>query len=236
MINTTTATTAALLAFFNANTGGAQVKKFADRKTAERRVTLLLEEMADESSQLTHSKNIASVEIEDFNSTLPDLDKMYAEAYVEQAPLAPIDAISLPSGFGVHGQQCCPACGIDLNNGVGEHTQEVNGKFIKHAQFQYECLGCGHEFGPAITNHYVRPSGAPITSRPAMAASLKLDRQILSVNSGIVYKNACQVWKSGLVSSSQCDRLSAVLYGAAKAGNRLMSVTINGHIFALAVK
>ena len=40
-----TASTAELLAFFNANTGGAQVKKFADRKTAERRVLALIEEM-----------------------------------------------------------------------------------------------------------------------------------------------------------------------------------------------
>jgi len=39
------ASTADLLAFFNANTGGAQVKKFADRKTAERRVKALIEEM-----------------------------------------------------------------------------------------------------------------------------------------------------------------------------------------------
>jgi len=58
----------------------------------------------------------------------------------------------------------------------------------------------------------------------------------VSVHSGIVYKNACQVWKAGLVSASQGDRLSAVLYGAAKQGNRLMSLTLNGHLFALAVK
>lgn len=40
-----TATTAALLAFFNANTGGAPVKKFKDRKTAEARVGKLMDEM-----------------------------------------------------------------------------------------------------------------------------------------------------------------------------------------------
>ena len=76
----------------------------------------------------------------------------------------------------------------------------------------------------------------PATVRPAMAASLKLDRQILEVTSGKTYANACQVWKAGLVSSAQGDRLSAVLYGAAKAGNRLMSLTLNGHTFTLAVK
>ena len=40
-----TATMAELLAFFNANTGGAQVKKFSDRKNAETRVSKLMDEM-----------------------------------------------------------------------------------------------------------------------------------------------------------------------------------------------
>ncbi len=44
-INVKTATTAALLAFFNANTGGAQVTKFKDHATAETRVSKLLAEM-----------------------------------------------------------------------------------------------------------------------------------------------------------------------------------------------
>jgi len=199
MINTTTATTAELLAFFNANTGGAQVKKFADRKTAERRVNALLEEMAEEAplEGLAHPDNIAAAEREIAARALEGEDM--SNAVVDPVTSA-INFIRTEA------------------NDFASVTEE------QHAEHRVE------------TNHYVRPSGMPITQRPAMSASLKLDRQILSVNSGIVYKNACQVWKSGLVSSSQCDRLSAVLYGAAKQGNRLMSVTINGHIFALAVK
>ena len=234
MINITTATSAELLVFFNANTGGAQVKKFADRKTAERRVSALVAEMAEE----------YALEME------PNHEPA---AYIEHAPLAPIDAevvtaeepvitdlntmreeASHPYGYTVHGHDNCPHCGIHLSNGVGEDGQEVNGKAIKHDAFQYECLGCGAEFGPAV----VRKS-TPVSTgvlRPAMAASLKIDRQIVEVSTGVVYANACQVWKAGLVSASQGDRLSAVLYGAAKAGNRLMSVTVNGHVFALAVK
>jgi len=42
MLNITTATTAELVAFYNANAATA-VKKFADRKTAERRVAALIE-------------------------------------------------------------------------------------------------------------------------------------------------------------------------------------------------
>lgn len=44
------ASTSALLAFFNANTGGNQVAKFRDRQTAERRVLALIAEMAAEES------------------------------------------------------------------------------------------------------------------------------------------------------------------------------------------
>lgn len=44
----------------------------------------------------------------------------------------------------------CPHCGIHLSNGIGVHLQEVNGKVIKHKAFEYECLACGEEFGPAI--------------------------------------------------------------------------------------
>lgn len=44
----------------------------------------------------------------------------------------------------------CPHCGIHLSNGIGVHLQEVNGEVIKHKAFEYECLACGEEFGPAI--------------------------------------------------------------------------------------
>jgi len=44
MLNITTATTAELVAFYNANAATA-VKKFADRKTAERRVSTLIESL-----------------------------------------------------------------------------------------------------------------------------------------------------------------------------------------------
>jgi hypothetical protein len=216
MINITAATTAELLAFFNANTGGAQVKKFADRKTAERRVQALVDEIAAEGSSDPY-------------------------AFTGTAEFSKVENITddcSVTGFSTHGLTHCPSCGVHLSNGVGEDGQEVNGKAIRHDAFQYECLGCGHEFGPAIvkTNHYVRPSGKPITSRPEMAASLKLDRQILSVTSGNVYANACQVWKAGMVTAAQGDRLSAVLYGEAKRGNRHASLTIGNYVFTLAVK
>lgn len=47
MLNITTATTAELVAFYNAN-ASTPVKKFADRKTAERRVAALIETLPTE--------------------------------------------------------------------------------------------------------------------------------------------------------------------------------------------
>lgn len=235
MINITTATSAELLAFFNANTGGAQVKKFADRKTAERRVGALVQEMREEAMD---DAEIAAWNNGHATPEAPEGEDLLEAVTAEEPVITDLNTMreeaSHPYGYTVHGHDNCPHCGIHLSNGVGEDGQEVNGKAIKHDAFQYECLGCGAEFGPAV----VRKS-APVSTgvlRPAMAASLKIDRQIVEVSTGVIYANACQVWKAGLVSASQGDRLSAVLYGAAKAGNRLMSVTVNGHVFALAVK
>lgn len=44
----------------------------------------------------------------------------------------------------------CPHCGIHLDNGYGFHGDDVNGEIVKHEEFEYMCLGCGGEFGPAI--------------------------------------------------------------------------------------
>lgn len=44
----------------------------------------------------------------------------------------------------------CPHCDIHLSNGYGVHGDDVNGETIKHEEFEYACLGCGEEFGPAI--------------------------------------------------------------------------------------
>ena len=239
-MNVSTATTAELMVFFNANTGGAPVKKFADRKTAERRVQALLDEIAAD-------EVIAKVEIiqRAIAEAHPDsIDAAYREiaareaegedmtgATVDPVTTAIIKPMAESRLINEYGAEVCPHCGIDLRNGVGQHLQEVNGTYIKHEKLQYACLGCGQEFGPEIVRR--SPSGKPVTPRPAMSQSLKLDRRITCVDSGKVYANACQVWKDGLVSASQGDRLSATLYGAAKAGNRLMSLTINGHVFAL---
>lgn len=216
-MNVSTATTAELLSFFNANTGGAQVKKFADRKTAERRVAALIAEMIEEGDAEGY-----------------DLSGITAEAGIDRAPTNEENGEGPFKSAAEINRDACPSCGATLDITSGRVINRAGHQHVVDESY-FTCHGCGHEWGTK-DNHYVRPSGAPITSRPEMVKSLKLDRQIESVLTGIVYKNACQVWKAGLVSASQGDRLSAVLYGAAKQGNRLMSITINGHLFALAVR
>jgi DNA-directed RNA polymerase subunit RPC12/RpoP len=188
-INVNTATTAELVAYYNANSV-VPVKKFQDRATAERRVAELIAE---------------------------DRDYIY--------------------GFADHGLIRCPHCKIHLNNGVGIHRDEVNGKMTTFTEkHEYWCMACGGEFGPLLTKPAPRGVRKVLGPRPEMVKTMKLDRKIMEEGTGNVFKNASAVWKSGLISSSQCDRLSAVLYGAAKAGDRLATLTINGRTFTLANK
>jgi hypothetical protein len=198
-INVKSASAVELLAFYNAHSGREAVKRFADRRSAEKRVSILLAERQ-------------------FNvpTPLPEVDAEDARYITD------------------YGVAYCPSCRIHLSNGVGHHMQDVNGKPVRHSKFQFECLGCCEEFGPLIGRSV---NGRPVTSmgpRPAMVESLKLDRRIMHVDTNVVYANANRVFKAGLVSSAQGDRLSATLYRAAKVGNRQEHVVINNLTFRLA--
>ena len=203
--NVPTATTAELLAFFNANTGGAQVKKFADRKTAERRVLALIAEIAEEQSATPAGRAAA-------NSS-------------------PVTKTPVVGEFAN-----CPHCGVHLSNGYTTYdAMREDNLDVSDATHEYMCLGCGGYFGPELAQAEKKAPARTGKARPAMAESLKLDRRITHVETGTVYENACRVWKAGLVSASQGDRLSATLYGAAKKGD-YVSLTVNGHTFTLTAR
>lgn len=70
--------------------------------------------------------------------------------------------------------------------------------------------------------------------REAQKTSMKLDRRISVVGSGEIYKNACAMWKANptWMTSAQEDRLTKVLYAAAKRGEKIV-VEINGRAFEL---
>lgn len=177
-INTKTATTAELVAFYNAHSGCEPVKRFSDRRNAEKRVEKLLAERQ-------------------FNIPSPLVD-------------------------GQH----CPVCGsADLYFG-----RVVREKLIDE-EHVVTCRSCDYtvDWRKSKSNKPATKAGP----RPAMKQSLKLDRRILHVETGTVYANACQVWKAALVTSSQGDRLSATLYGAAKRGE-FPVLNVNGHNFKLA--
>lgn len=177
-INVKTATTAELVAFYNAHSGCDPIKKFSDRRNAEKRIEKLLAERQ-------------------FNIPQPLVDNQH-----------------------------CPVCGsADLYFG-----RMVREKLVD----EEHCVGC-HSCGYTV-DHRSGKSSKPVTKvgpRPAMKQSLKLDRRIVHIETGNIYANACQVWKAALVTSSQGDRLSSTLYGAAKRGE-FPVLTVNGHNFKLA--
>jgi len=234
-IETAVAVSKKLIAFYNANTGGAQVKKFSDRDTAERRCVKLAQELEAEgvlSSELFLAIANGTEAVAGYN---PDqLNGFQAREAAKEAAVESVTGVTeVLKGSSEHltQERACPGCG---------GTQDITaGRIVIRAGHQvlidedvFTCHPCGHEWG--TPDAPAKKSVSTGLTRPEMAKSLKLDRAIQEVTTGHIYANACQVWKAGLVSSAQCDRLSATLYGAAKAGNRLMSVTVNGHVFTLA--
>ena len=244
----TLATGLQLISFYNEHSIKS-VKKFADRNTAEKRVLRLIQDMINNATNPRGEEQRILEALSGFPTSVaatPDYssaavaarvaaDKFQDGEFGRLEGLEPeVEDDGTVSGFSVHGLINCPSCGIPLSNGVGEHNQEVNGKLVKHTHFEFECLACGEEFGPALPT-VKKVTANKVGPRPAMAQSLKIDRRIVDLLTGEEYANACQVWKAGLVSAAQGDRLSAVLYGAFKTtGKRDATVAINGHTFRLA--
>jgi hypothetical protein len=244
--NTRAATMSQLLTFFNANTGGAQVKKFADRPTAEKRVQKLVDEMAAEefepaevaffaaqrAVELAHPDNIAAAEREIATRQAEGEDM--SDATIDPVTSAIVNhsaantRIAAMLAAEVSGD-ACPNCGA---------TQDItSGRVINRFGHQvlvdeglFTCHSCSHEWGAA--DKAPKAAAAYRTVRNNMVTSLKLDRRIVHTDTGSIYANACQVWKAGLVSASQGDRLSSVLYTAAKNNDRVVTV-VNGHTFRL---
>lgn len=87
---------------------------------------------------------------------------------------------------------------------------------------------------PAAEASSEAPEETPAPQRPTMSASLKLDRRIVCVETEQVWKNAHTMWVENpdWMTSSQQDRLTAQLYKAAKAGQKI-SVTVGDRQFQL---
>lgn len=115
IIDVTTATTAELVAFYNEH-ADTPVKRFSDRKTAERRVAALL--------PCTEETCCTEVELKDGELVCakcgtPEQEMNEAkEEYAEQLKRSEI----------------CPKCGIDMLENGYDHNSAGG----------YICLGCGH--------------------------------------------------------------------------------------------
>lgn len=90
----------------------------------------------------TAADQVLADEIGNEDPTDAEIDESNAPAK-QPAPIGAVLTLS-PHDY------VCPHCGIDLENGVGAHLQELNGGLVHHDAYIYECLGCGKEFGPAI--------------------------------------------------------------------------------------
>lgn len=160
------------------------------------------------------------------------------ETMLNQEPVADLveDDPTQAYGYERHGLTHCPKCGIHLDNGVGTHAEEVNGKWTVHTKtYENWCMACGGEFGHLLPGKVEKKVGTPHAN---MKTSLKLDRriQLLDENGNIVasWKNAYQMWKQHMdwMTTGQQDRLTAQLYAAAKLGQKI-TVEINGRSFQL---
>ena len=254
--NVKTATTAQLVEFYNDH-AESSIKKFRDRATAEARCQAILDAIAEEESKpvakpekkiggMTLAETVAfaqAVAGKKSIKTAPKAEPVYVKVTTPGQPAPSLQPAKeetiVEEGvrlLNTYGFTHCPKCGEHLSNGVGEHQQEVNGKKIKHDEFQFECLACGEEFGPSI--HKASESEGErahsATQADTMKTSLKLDRTITCTETELVYDNAHRMWKANptWMTSSQQDTLTAKLYAAAKKGEKLV-VEINGRHFYL---
>lgn len=78
-----------------------------------------------------------------------DNGKTVCEAFNEKDEAVQVD-LDQSHELQMYGMTNCPHCNVHLENGVGTHLQQVNGTYIKHEKYEFECLACGEEFGKLI--------------------------------------------------------------------------------------
>ena len=226
-INTLTATTKELVAFYNAHAhelGKKEVKKFADRETAQLRVAQMVADLEVEQ------------EVEQIPSTLSVCLGLAPAPYQNEAMRvrkALADAINTDYEArhnAPYNLTACPECGSEeiysgrCENGVVVDENLVGG-----------CHLCEWEYD---VRSKAKKSSSTGETREAMKTSLKLDRTIAAYDeTGKVlgtWVNACRMWKQNLdwMTSAQQDGLTAKLYKAAKQGEKIR-VVINGRGFEL---
>lgn len=139
-MNVTTATTAELVAFYNANST-TPVKRFSDRKTAERRVAALL--------AVEQQQNVVKVTAQEIAAAAR---RAMAENKVHSAH-----------------QLACPECGDTDNLTTGE-VKLLRGMQHVVNEHIADCHSCGHEWN-TLTGKPLRKVAASSERSVAIAAS-----------------------------------------------------------------
>jgi len=225
-----------LLAFYNANTAGNQVKKFADRKTAERRCALLAEELEAEgftedeiiTAILAGTELIKQVESEDEEVSAPVVKQV-----AEFTPNEVYDSESDDQDIAPTEEFACPSCGATVDITSGRIVERAGMQHIVDEGY-HTCHGCGNEWGTkdSVSAPSTGNKRGPV---PAIAESMKLDRRTMCLETGEEWSNAGKIWTTHgteWMTYAQHDKLTRTLYSAAKAGSPLTYV-VNGRSFRL---
>lgn len=107
------------------------------------------------------------------------------------------DSGSSVTGYKIHEYHNCPHCGIHLSNGVIEHGDEVGEKILKLKEFQFECMACGSEFGPALkktTKSITRSTSISESWNDQVVAEKRARRDAVEVN-GVQYRSVAQAFQ-----------------------------------------
>lgn len=220
------ASTSELVAFYNKNCecfGKKQVKKFADRTTAQLRVRQMIEDIEAEQAELAVSSAPSQLAI--------CLGLAPASSATEGMVCGEVTTKAVfEDEVSPYNRTTCPQCGSEeLYSGRCESG------FVVDENLVGGCHHCDWEYDVRSSKKSPAPTGEV---REAMITSLKLDRTITAYDESMaqigVWKNACQMWKQNLdwMTSAQQDGLTAKLYKAAKAGEKIR-VVINGRTFEL---
>jgi len=101
------------------------------------------------------------------------------------------------TGYKIHEYHNCPHCGIHLSNGVIEHGDEVGEKILKLKEFQFECMACGSEFGPALKHaakSITRSTSISESWNDSEIAAKRARRDNVEVN-GVQYRSVAQAFQ-----------------------------------------
>jgi len=133
----------------------------------------------------------------------------------------------------------CPHCldFADASTYGADATITAAGEEGTAAGNRMECHSCGtiYSRGGAV---YTGGKGGAVAGRTnptfakTMSESLKLDRTVECIETGEVFKNCFRIFREGHMSNAQSDRLSHILYTAAKQGVR-MEQEMNGKTYRL---